>query len=163
MSDAMRDPLNNRQPHTPDKPFRSDANRPTCSAPSEHNKGCSSHHHCALSALRADNSGPTVLVLEEASGSQSVEGRRFPVWCFEAYRKFFGAEPKSGYSVCEDRALPVLNGTEWSVSVLKPYGAQGPFPFPLEAASPEGAQAAMAAHRAAQVKAKNANQITPRA
>ncbi len=144
----MRDPLHSLQPHTPDKPFRPDPNRPTCSAPSEGNKGCASFAMCGMTQLRGEMSGPAQLVLEDHRDVDRGDGRRFGIWCFEAFRMFFGASPKPGYSICEDRAVPVLNGTKWDVSVLPEYDKQGPYPYPPESRSSEGAVEAMRKFRA---------------
>lgn len=94
-------------------------------------------------------SGPACVVVEDHRDVEFGDGRRFGIWCFEAFRMFFGKNPKAGYSICEDRLLPVQNDGKWEVSTMAAYDKQGPFPYTPDSAANEGAADAMKKFRAA--------------
>lgn len=114
------------EPHTPDNIPDS---RPTCSRPSEDNKGCDVYNVCRL-AVKGQNRGPCQLVMEDYRGTEPGSGRRVPIWCFSAYRRYFGARQVAGFRLCADGIHPEQRPDgSWIAAVMPPPEQQGPYPF----------------------------------
>lgn len=139
------DPLNWHHPHTARQGELPDSMRPTCSQPTEDNKGCGIWRQCQL---RFDNgpkaghlvksangegygAGPVAIVLENNRQSQAGDGRRFSGWCFSKLR--YLAKPGGGFTLVpqSDHVYDDIDGDKVAPKKLPPYHKQGPYYFPV--------------------------------
>lgn len=114
------------EPHTP---TNLPDMRPTCSRPSEDNKGCDAYNYCRL-PVKGQNRGPVQVVIEDYRGTEPGSGRRFCTWCYWAFRRYFGAKPVAEFRMCPDGIHPEQRPDgSWIAAKMPAPEQQGPYPF----------------------------------